>query len=241
MDFRPEGAAKRRKPRKLFSRLLVWCVFIAFIGMGAWWAYTSGLFLTAAERDTGVANPPASTEPEDFDGTDEEAANPASSADQPVYDRSAEQLLRGVDRDIQTIRCSQDRKRRSGAYGKRRRERRSCRSTDFRKQRCRWQYRYRRYASMCSSNSPASHRRLRSRCSRQRRADADHGRMRFSDARRLRSPPLQHHPGKVRCAASGYLRPLAAAHCRWKLPINSDVDGKARGINLYAVRVLPGQ
>ena len=26
-----------------------------------------------------------------------------------------------------------------------------------------------------------------------------------------------------------------------KLLINSDVDGKARGINLYAVRILPGQ
>jgi hypothetical protein len=25
------------------------------------------------------------------------------------------------------------------------------------------------------------------------------------------------------------------------LVINSDVDGKARGINLYAVRMLPGQ
>jgi hypothetical protein len=25
------------------------------------------------------------------------------------------------------------------------------------------------------------------------------------------------------------------------LLINSDVDGKARGINLYAVRILPGQ
>ena len=60
MDFRPERAAGRRKPRKFFSRLLVWCVLFAFIGIGAWWAYTSGLLLTAAERDTSVANPPAS-------------------------------------------------------------------------------------------------------------------------------------------------------------------------------------
>ncbi|MGO7711686.1 hypothetical protein ACC666_35795, partial [Rhizobium johnstonii] len=42
MDFRPERAAGRRKPRKLFSRLLVWCVLLAFIGIGAWWAHTSG-------------------------------------------------------------------------------------------------------------------------------------------------------------------------------------------------------
>lgn len=82
MDFRPERAAARRRPRKFFSRLLVWCVLLAFIGMGAWWAYTSGLLLTAAERDTSVANPPASTAPEDFDG--ENGGRDAAHADEPV-------------------------------------------------------------------------------------------------------------------------------------------------------------
>ena len=84
MDFRPERAAGRRKPRKFFSRLLVWCVLLAFIGIGAWWAHTSGLLLTAAERDTSVANPPASTQPEDFTGNDDSAGNAASPTDQPV-------------------------------------------------------------------------------------------------------------------------------------------------------------
>ncbi|MBY5869339.1 regulator [Rhizobium leguminosarum] len=84
MDFRPERAAGRRKPRKFFSRLLVWCVLLAFIGIGAWWAHTSGLLMTAAERDTSVANPPASTQPEDFTGNDDSAANADSHTDQPV-------------------------------------------------------------------------------------------------------------------------------------------------------------
>ncbi|MBB4288305.1 hypothetical protein GGE16_000321 [Rhizobium leguminosarum] len=84
MDFRPERAAGRRKPRKFFSRLLVWCVLLAFVGIGAWWAHTSGLLLTAAERDTSVANPPASTQPEDFTGNDDSAGNAASPTDQPV-------------------------------------------------------------------------------------------------------------------------------------------------------------
>ncbi|TAU19243.1 regulator [Rhizobium leguminosarum] len=84
MDFRPERAAGRRKPRKFFSRLLVWCVLLAFIGIGAWWAHTSGLLMTAAERDTSVANPPASTQPEDFTGNDDGAGNAASHTDQPV-------------------------------------------------------------------------------------------------------------------------------------------------------------
>nr|WP_204338970.1 regulator [Rhizobium leguminosarum] len=84
MDFRPERAAGRRKPRKFFSRLLVWCVLLAFVGIGAWWAHTSGLLMTAAERDTSVANPPASTQPEDFTGNDDSAGNAGSHTDQPV-------------------------------------------------------------------------------------------------------------------------------------------------------------
>ncbi|ARM86893.1 hypothetical protein RHEC894_CH00546 [Rhizobium sp. CIAT894] len=84
MDFRPERAAGRRKPRKFFSRLLVWCVLLAFIGIGAWWAHTSGLLLTAAERDTSVANPPASTQPEDFTGNDDSAAKATPHTDEPV-------------------------------------------------------------------------------------------------------------------------------------------------------------
>ncbi|MCW1754486.1 regulator [Rhizobium acaciae] len=84
MDFRPERAAGRRKPRKFFSRLLVWCVLLAFIGIGAWWVHTSGLLMTAAERDTSVANPPASTLPEDFTGNDDSAGNAGSHTDQPV-------------------------------------------------------------------------------------------------------------------------------------------------------------
>ncbi|WP_454848069.1 regulator [Rhizobium binxianense] len=83
MDFRPERAAARRRPRKFFSRLLVWCVLLAFVGMGAWWAYTSGLLLTAAQRDTSVANPPASTAPEDFDGQNG-GQDAASHTDEPV-------------------------------------------------------------------------------------------------------------------------------------------------------------
>jgi hypothetical protein len=84
MDFRPERAAVRRKPRKFFSRLLVWCVLLAFIGTGGWWVYSSGLLMTAAERDTSVANPPASTQPEDFDGEESAGNSAPSDGDQPV-------------------------------------------------------------------------------------------------------------------------------------------------------------
>lgn len=67
MDFKPERAVGRRKPRKFFSRLLVFCIVVAFLGMGAWWIKTSGVLLTAAQRDTSVRNQPAQVTPDDDD------------------------------------------------------------------------------------------------------------------------------------------------------------------------------
>lgn len=69
LDIRPEQVVRRRKRRgRLFSWLFIMLVLLASLGMGAWWAYTSGLFLTAAERDTSVPNPPPRAEEEDFLG-----------------------------------------------------------------------------------------------------------------------------------------------------------------------------
>jgi len=75
LDFKPERAAVRRKPRKFFSRLLALCVLVAFLGMGAWWVKTSGVLMTAAERDTSVRNPPAHVTAEDYDGGDDAGGN----------------------------------------------------------------------------------------------------------------------------------------------------------------------
>ena len=82
-DFRPERAAVRRKPRKFFSRLLLWCLILAFIGIGVWWVHTSGLLLSPAERDTSVANPPASIASEDYNGDNQTAGAPASAVIDP--------------------------------------------------------------------------------------------------------------------------------------------------------------
>ncbi|MHB0951215.1 MAG: hypothetical protein ACYC10_04745 [Allorhizobium sp.] len=72
MDVRPETAIRHRKKRgNLFSRLFVFSVLLAAVGMGGWWVYTSGLLLTEAERDTSVPNPPPRAEEEDFSGTQE--------------------------------------------------------------------------------------------------------------------------------------------------------------------------
>ncbi|MDX3926542.1 MAG: biotin transporter BioY [Shinella sp.] len=70
-DFRPERVAKARRRRgRLFSFLLVLATLVAAIGTAAWWVTSSGLLLSPAERDTSVANPPPTVSDEDFSGED---------------------------------------------------------------------------------------------------------------------------------------------------------------------------
>ncbi|MDH4441913.1 MAG: hypothetical protein QE284_16200 [Rhizobium sp.] len=69
-DMRSERAVQpRRRRRGGVARLMIFTIFLASLGIGAWWVYTSGLLLTAAERDTSVPNPPPRAEEEDFSGT----------------------------------------------------------------------------------------------------------------------------------------------------------------------------
>ncbi|NGO64705.1 hypothetical protein G6N76_13625 [Rhizobium daejeonense] len=67
LDVRPEAVVRRRARRGFYSRLFISLTLLAFLGMGVWWVYTSGVLLTAAERDTSVPNPPPHAEAEDFD------------------------------------------------------------------------------------------------------------------------------------------------------------------------------
>ncbi len=68
-----KGAAAQPKPRhrkrgRFLSFVMVITPLVAAVIMAAWWAETSGLLKTAAERDTSVANPPATVQSEDFSG-----------------------------------------------------------------------------------------------------------------------------------------------------------------------------
>ncbi|MDI7862255.1 hypothetical protein MRS76_09820 [Rhizobiaceae bacterium n13] len=69
LDVPAETVAHRRRRRTFFPRLFIFSTIIAALGIGIWWVYTSGLLLTAAQRDTSVANPPAHVEAEDFDNS----------------------------------------------------------------------------------------------------------------------------------------------------------------------------
>nr|WP_246753422.1 hypothetical protein [Agrobacterium sp. OT33] len=70
LAFRPEGAVGRRKRRGLFARLFMFVTLLAFVGLGAWWVYSSGLLLSPEQRDTSVPNPPAQVQAEDFNGAE---------------------------------------------------------------------------------------------------------------------------------------------------------------------------
>lgn len=62
----PSGAVRTKRRRGAYARLFVTVILLAFVGMGAWWVYTSDLLLTDAERDTSVANPPAAVSEDDI-------------------------------------------------------------------------------------------------------------------------------------------------------------------------------
>ncbi|WP_104662735.1 biotin transporter BioY [Ensifer adhaerens] len=65
---RGDTRKRRRKRSRLLSFTMVVLTLAAAVGAAAWWVQTNDLLKSAAERDTNVANPPASVASEDFDG-----------------------------------------------------------------------------------------------------------------------------------------------------------------------------
>ncbi|EDQ31528.2 hypothetical protein HPDFL43_21227 [Hoeflea phototrophica DFL-43] len=89
---RPERAAKLQKPAKkvkvpkarpekrkrpVFAAIFSGAVMLSFLGIGVWWLIESGALTTAAQRDTGVPNPPPSLTRDDFAGGPQQL-NPGS-------------------------------------------------------------------------------------------------------------------------------------------------------------------
>ncbi|WFU09412.1 hypothetical protein QA646_00650 [Rhizobium sp. CB3090] len=248
MNFKPERAAVRRKPRKFFSRLLVFCILLAFLGVGAWWIKTSGVFMTAAQRDTSVPNPPAHVDSQDFNGnntaddtSDDEdnsgpPANPGLATIDPQNNFSAEWIEIFKPTDLAKVVSGSQAKTESVSEN----EGPAVRLTS--------------QASGPDGNAavevPANVlQQLAGKSSTialtlQSTSDAPTqitvecdfgslgscGRHRFNVTRQKTDALFQ-----VRYDRS--LAPNGPGH----LIINSDVDGKARGINIYAIRVLPGQ
>lgn len=69
---RAKAAAKPRRRRGLFSRLFVFVVILSSIGIAAWWVYSTGLLLTAEQRQTGVPAQQPTASADDFSGDSQE-------------------------------------------------------------------------------------------------------------------------------------------------------------------------
>ncbi|MBN8950078.1 MULTISPECIES: hypothetical protein [unclassified Rhizobium] len=247
MNFKPERAAVRRKPRKFFSRLLIFCILLAFLGVGAWWIKTSGVFMSASQRDTSVPNPPAHVDSQDFSGnsndddnSDEDdnsgPVNPGLATIDPQNSFSSEwlEILKPTDAPKITTGPQSKAENVSENEGP---------------------------AVRLTSLSPASDgsgsievpvnvlQQMAGKASTvaltlQSTSDAPTqitvecdfgslgrcGRHRFTVSREKTDALFQ-----IRFDRS--TAPTASG----RLIINSDVDGKARGVNIYAIRVLPGQ
>lgn len=65
---RGDTLKRRRKRSRFLSFTMVVLTLAAAVGAAAWWVQTNDLLKSAAERDTNVANPPASVASENFDG-----------------------------------------------------------------------------------------------------------------------------------------------------------------------------
>lgn len=66
----PRMAKAPKRRSRLLSFLLVVATLAAALGTAAWWVQTSGLLLPAGQRDGSVANPPDTVRGEDFAGSD---------------------------------------------------------------------------------------------------------------------------------------------------------------------------
>ena len=247
MNFKPERAAVRRKPRKFFSRLLVFCILLAFLGVGAWWIKTSGVFMTAAQRDTSVPNPPAHVDSQDFKGnaSDDDTsddddnsgpANPGLATIDPQNSFSEEwieifkptdgaKVVSGTQAKAENVSENEGPAVRltsqtSGPDGNA-----SVEVPVNVLQQLAGKSSTVALTLQSTSDTPT-----------QITVECDFGslgscgRHRFDVTRQKTDALFQ-----VRYDRS--LAPTAPGH----LIINSDVDGKARGINIYAIRVLPGQ
>jgi len=247
MNFKPERAAVRRKPRKFFSRLLVFCILLAFLGVGAWWIRTSGVLMPASQRDTSVPNPPAHVDSQDFGGNGNDDAmsseddnsgpvNPGLATIDPQNSFSAEWLEILKPTDAPKVATGPQSKAENVSEN----EGPAVRLTSLSSgsdgsgsievpvnvlQQMAGKASTIALTLQSTSDAPT-----------QITVECDFGslgrcgRHRFTVSRQKTDALFQ-----VQFDRS--MAPTGSG----RLIINSDVDGKARGVNIYAIRVLPGQ
>jgi hypothetical protein len=242
MNFKPERSAVRRKPRKFFSRLLVFCIVIAALGVGAWWVKSSGVLMTAMQRDTSVRNPPAHVEAEDYNGDDDDNSDdnsgPANSGlatidPQDSFTSDWIEIFKSTDAPKVTAGAQAKAENVSENQGPAVRITSSSSGADGNAaievpanvvQQIAGKPSTIALTLQATSDTPSQ---ITIECDFQSLGNC--GRHRF-DVSRLKNDALFQIQLKASSAATA-----------GKLIINTDVDGKGSGVNVYAIRVLPGQ
>lgn len=85
LSFKPDPIVVHKKRRGFFARLMILFTLLAFVILGAAWVYTSGVLISADERDQSVPNPPAEVQEEDFNGQDDQSSQaPVAAPDQQL-------------------------------------------------------------------------------------------------------------------------------------------------------------
>ncbi|MDQ0455270.1 hypothetical protein [Rhizobium paknamense] len=69
--LRAEPVARPRRRRGFFSRLFILVTALTFVGIAAWWIYSTGLLLSADERDGGLPDPVPTVSDQDAGATEE--------------------------------------------------------------------------------------------------------------------------------------------------------------------------
>jgi hypothetical protein len=211
--------------------------------MGAWWVKTSGLLLTASQRDTSVRNPPPSVQPQDYNGDDDNNADDSTDSGSNAGLATIDPQDRFSDEWIQILGPTDAPKAKSGAQAKienaNENEGPTVRLTSQSPgpsgnvsvpvpsavlQKVTGGRATVAMTLQSTSDTPT-----------QITVECDFGtlggcgRHRF-DVTRQKSDALF----QLR-----FSKPLPA-DATGNLVFNSDVDGKATGVNIYAIRVLPG-
>ncbi|MGP4805835.1 hypothetical protein ACSV5G_18850 [Agrobacterium cavarae] len=233
LAFKPERAAKGRRKKGIITRLFIWFTLLTFIGLGGWWVYSSGLLLSPAQRDTSVPNPPPSVESEDFDGR-QSPQEPTLAAGRGFSD--AWQEVFNADRGNAGLQPGSLSKVENVATGGGKAVRVTSQSADA--------------AGNIAITVPAEVLRemagksstisitLQSGSNGQSQVSVSCDFGTLGDCSRHRFTATQERADMlINVSFDRTMAPNAPG----RIFINSDIDGTARPINLYSVRILPGQ
>ncbi len=99
---RSAAAGQPKKRRGFFARFFILVIFLAALGIGIWWIYASGLLLSDAQRDTSVANPPAAVSEEDLPQQDSSGDTKQSLNGSNAFSKDWIEIFKGDDVDSVT-------------------------------------------------------------------------------------------------------------------------------------------